>query len=169
MSHLLVSAHTYIIKPMSLTEDRLKELEVNLPDAPAPLGSYVPCIQSGNLLFLSGILPLRGGRLLKAGRVGESVSVEEAQEAARQAVINALSIMRAHLGSLDRVSGCLKVNGYVASAPDFTRQPEVLNAASDFLRDVFGENGRHARAAIGVLVLPLNSPVEVDFIFEIRG
>ncbi|MCI0469115.1 MAG: RidA family protein, partial [Nitrospirae bacterium] len=116
--------------------------------------------------FLSGILPLREGKLIRTGRVGESVSIEEAQECARQCVINALSILKSHLGSLDKIKRCVKLNGYVASSPDFTEQPKALNAASDILLEIFGEAGRHARAAVGVYVLPLNSPIEIDFIFE---
>lgn len=152
---------------MASPEERLKELGIELSAAPAPLGSYVPCVRAGNLLFLSGMLPLREGKLLRIGRVGESLSLNEAQEDARQAAINALSILKAYLGSLDRIARCIKLVGYVASAHDFTQQPAVLNAASDLLRDIFGENGRHARAAVGVSVLPLNSPVEIDFIFEV--
>lgn len=148
-------------------EERLKELGIELSAAPAPLGSYVPCVQAGNLLFLSGMLPLREGKLARTGRVGESLSLNEAQEDAKQAAINALSILKAHLGSIDRVVRCIKLVGYIASVPDFTQQPAVLNAASDLLRDIFGENGRHARAAVGVSVLPLNSPVEIEFIFEV--
>jgi len=153
---------------MASPEDKLGEKGIKLPDAPAPLGSYMPCIQTGNLLFLSGVLPLREGKLLKTGRVGESVSINEAEEEARQVVINALGILRAYLGGLDRVARCVKLNGYVASAPEFTGQPEVLNAASDLLCEIFGENGRHARVAVGVSVLPLNSPIEIDFIFEVK-
>lgn len=153
---------------MIAPEDRLKEIGVELPAPPSPLGSYVPCVQSGNLLFLSGMLPLRQGRLTRTGRVGESLSLVEAQEDAKQAAINALSILKGQLGSLDRVVRCVKVTGYVASAPDFTEQPKVLNAASDFLRDIFGDQGKHARVVVGVPVLPLNSPLEIEFIFEIK-
>ncbi len=149
-------------------EQRVKELGIVLPPAPAALGSYVPCVRSGNLLFLSGQLPLRDGKLLHTGRLGESVSISDAQEDARQAVLNALSNVKAFLGSLDRVAKCVKVNGYVASAPGFTDQPKVLNAASEMLRDIFGEQGRHARVAVGVSELPLNSPLEIDFIFEVN-
>lgn len=149
-------------------EERLKELGITLSEAPAPLGSYVPAVRSGNLLFLSGILPLREGKLIKTGKVGESISLSEGREEAKQIVINALGLLKAELGSLDRIAKCVKLNGYVASSPDFTDQPKVLNAASDLLRDIFGEGGRHARAAVGVPVLPLNSPLEIDFIFEIK-
>jgi enamine deaminase RidA (YjgF/YER057c/UK114 family) len=148
-------------------EERLKELGIELPAAPSPLGSYVPCVQSGNLLFLSGILPLREGKLTRTGRVGESLSLDEAQEEARQAAINAISVLKGHVGSLERVVRCLKVTGYVASVSGFAEQPKVLNAASDFLGELFGERGKHARVVVGVPVLPLNSPVEIEFIFEI--
>lgn len=154
---------------MISAEQRLKEMGIILPEAPAALGAYVPCVQTANLLFLSGQLPLREGKLLRAGRLGESVLVSDAQQDARQAVMNALGNVKAFLGTLDRVAGCVKVSGYVASAPDFTDQPRVLNAASELLLDIFGERGRHARVAVGVSVLPLNSPLEIDFIFEISG
>ncbi|MBA4348397.1 MAG: hypothetical protein C0415_00185 [Thermodesulfovibrio sp.] len=150
-------------------EERLKELGIELTEAPKPLGSYVPCVRSGNLLFLSGILPLRNGKLTRTGRVGESVTLQQAQEDAKQTVINALSILKSHAGSLNKISRCIKLNGYVASAPDFTEQPKVLNAASDLLFEIFGDAGKHARAAVGVYVLPLNSPVEIDFIFETKS
>jgi len=149
-------------------EERLKELGIILPAAPAALGAYVPCVQAGNLLFLSGQLPLRDGKLTHTGRLGESVSVSDAQEDARQVVMNALSIVKAHLGSLDGIAACVKLSGYMASAPDFIEQPKVLNAASELLRDIFGDRGKHARVAVGVPVLPLNSPLEIDFIFEIK-
>lgn len=152
---------------MASAEGRLKELGIKLPELSLPLGSYVPCVQTGKLIFLSGVLPLREGNLLKTGRVGETVSLDEAREEARQTVINAVGILRAYLGSLERVARCIKLNGYVASAPDFTQQPAVLNAASDLLFDIFGEAGRHARAAVGVSVLPLNSPLEIEFVFEL--
>jgi enamine deaminase RidA (YjgF/YER057c/UK114 family) len=148
-------------------DDKLKNLGITIPEAPKLLGSYVPCVQAGNLLFLSGMLPLRGGKLIRTGRVGESVSLVEAQEDARQCVINALSVLKSHLGDLNKIKKCVKLNGYVASASDFTEQPKVLNATSDLLFEIFGDAGRHARAAVGVYVLPLNSPIEIDFIFEI--
>jgi len=153
---------------MTSPEERLSELKITLSGSPAPLGSYVPCVQTGTLLFLSGMLPLREGKLMQPGRVGELVSLSEGQEAARQAVTNALSNLKAYLGNLNEVVRCVKVTGYVASAPDFVDQPKVLNAASDLLLDVFGEKGRHARVAVGVSILPLNSPIEIDFIFEVR-
>ncbi len=138
-------------------------------ETPKPLGSYVPCVQSGNLLFLSGVLPIRNGQLINTGRVGETVSLEEARQDARQVVINALSILKSHTGDLGKISRCVRLNGYVASSATFTDQSKVLNAASDLLFDIFGESGRHARSAVGVYCLPLNSPVEIDFIFEVSS
>lgn len=148
-------------------EDKLKSLGIELPPAPNPLGSYVPCVLTGNLLFVSGMLPIKDGTLLYAGRVGEDVSLEEARQGSRQAVINALAVVRAELGDLTKICRCVKLTGYVASAPDFIEQPKVLNAASDLLFEVLGDKGKHARAAVGVYVLPLNAPVEIDFVFEI--
>lgn len=148
-------------------ENKLEELGITIPVTSVPLGSYVPCTQTGNLLFLSGILPLREGKLVRTGRVGESVTLLEAQEEARQIVLNALSIIRNHLGSLDKIKKCIRLNGYIASADNFTEQPKVLNAASDLLVEILGESGKHTRTAIGVYVLPLNSPLEIDFIFEV--
>jgi len=148
-------------------EDRLKELGIDLPEAPAPLGSYVPYVQTGQLIFLSGMLPLINGKLVRTGRVGENVTVDEAREDARRATINALAVLKARTGNLARVKQCVQITGYIASGDDFTEQPQVLNAASDLLFDIFGESGRHARAAVGVNVLPLQSPLEIAFIFEI--
>lgn len=148
-------------------EEKLKELWLELPEVPKPLGSYVPFVRTGNLVFLSGMLPLRGGKLTRQGRVGEKVTINEALEDAKTAAINALAVLKSNLGSLNKVRRCIKITGYVASAPDFTEQPRVLNAASDLMVEIFGEAGKHARAAVGVNILPLNSPLEIEFIFEI--
>ncbi len=150
-------------------EEKLKSLGVELPDAPKPLGSYVPFVKTGNLVYLSGMLPLKEGKLTKAGRVGESVSLEEAAGAARTAAINALSVLKSSVGGLDKVKRCVRIEGYVSSAQDFIDQPKVLNGASNFMFEVFGEAGLHTRTAVGVNILPLNSPVEISFIFEIEG
>jgi enamine deaminase RidA (YjgF/YER057c/UK114 family) len=152
---------------MSSPEERLKEMGIELPPAPNPLGSYIPAVRTGNLVFVSGMLPLKDGKLLHRGKVGSEVTVEEAREAARTAAVNALSVLKAHTGGLEKVRRCVKVSGYIASSPGFTEQPMVLNAASDLMAEVFGEAGRHARAAIGVPVLPMDSPVEIEFIFEV--
>jgi enamine deaminase RidA (YjgF/YER057c/UK114 family) len=148
-------------------EDKLKKLGIELPEVPKPLGSYIPAMRTGNLIFLSGMLPLIQGKLVRQGKVGEDLRIEEAAEGVRTAVINALSVLKANIGTLNNVKKCVKITGYIASSPNFTDQPLVLNAASDLLFEIFGEAGRHARVAVGVNVLPLNSPVEIEFIFEV--
>ena len=148
-------------------EDRVRKLGIEIPEAPAPLGSYIPVVRTGNLIFLSGMLPLVQGKLLRRGKVGDNITVEEAREDARTATINAFSALKAETGSLDRVKRCVRVTGYIASAPDFTEQPKVLNAASDLIAEILGEYGRHTRVAVGVSVLPLDSPVEIAFVFEV--
>src|SRR5208283_718041 len=130
-------------------DEKLAALGITLPEAPAPLGAYVPCIRTGNLLFLSGMLPLRAGKLSRTGNVGAVLTVPEAQEEARQVVINALAVVKNHAGSLNAIKQCVKIIGYVASSSDFTEQPKVLNAASELLVEILGEAGRHARAALG--------------------
>jgi len=147
-------------------EERLKQLGIKLPELPKPLGSYVPFVRTGNLVFISGMLPLENGKLLYSGRVGEKVSLDEAVVAARRSAINAVAVLRSAIGSINSVTRCVKVTGFVASAQDFTDQPKVVNGASDFLFQVFGEAGLHARAAVGVHILPMNAPVEIEFIFE---
>lgn len=149
-------------------EEKLKTLGIELPEVPKPLGSYVPFVKIGNLVYLSGMLPLRGGMLTKSGRVGDSVSLEEASEAARTTAINALAVLKSAVGSLDKVRRCVRIEGYVASAQDCTDQPKVLNGTSNLIFEVFGEAGLHTRTAIGVNILPLNSPVEISFIFEVQ-
>lgn len=149
-------------------EDKLKEMGITLPELPRPLGSYVPFVRTGNLIFISGMLPLVNGQLTAAGRVGETVMLDEAAQAARTAAVNALAVLKSAVGSLDEVKRCVKISGYVASAQDFTDQPKVINGASDLLCDVFGEAGKHARVAVGVHILPMDAPVEIAFIFEAR-
>lgn len=148
-------------------EKKLQELGITLPEAPTPLGSYIPIVQTGNLLFLSGILPLVKGKLIRQGSIGQDLSVDEAREDAKTATINALSILKSHIGSLDNVKKCVRITGYISSASHFTEQPLVLNAASDLLFDIFGEIGRHARSAVGVTILPLNASLEIEFVFEV--
>jgi enamine deaminase RidA (YjgF/YER057c/UK114 family) len=149
-------------------EEKLKSLGIELPDAPKPLGAYVPFVKTGNLVYLSGMLPLKDGKLTKTGRVGESVTLEEAAEAAKTAAINALAVLKSAIGSLDKMKRCIRIEGFVSSAQDFTDQPKVLNGASNFMFEVFGETGLHTRTAVGVNILPLNSPVEISFIFEVK-
>ncbi|MCG6551690.1 MAG: RidA family protein [Candidatus Magnetominusculus sp. LBB02] len=152
---------------MADIEQRLKEKGLAMPNAPAPLGAYVPAVISGNLLFLSGMLPLREGKLISTGRVGLDVALEQVREAAAQVVLNALAVVKQAVGDFSRVRRCVKLTGYVASAEGFTDQPQALNGASELLFELMGECGQHCRSAVGVSVLPLNSPIEIDFIFEI--
>ena len=148
-------------------EDKLKELGITLPDLPRPLGSYLPFVRTGSLVYISGMLPLKEGKLVAAGRTGEAVALDEAVLAARIAAINGLAVLKAAIGNFDQVRRCVKITGFVASAQDFIDQPKVINGASDLLFEVFGEIGRHARAAVGVHILPMNSPVEIELIFEV--
>lgn len=151
---------------MSTVLSRLAESGVFVPIAPPALGAYVPAVQSGALVFSSGQLPMRDGRLLATGVVGESVSVEDARLCAAQCASNALGAL-ATVCDLDLVVRVVKLVCYVASAPGFTRQPAVVDAASEVMLTAFGEAGRHAREAIGVAALPLGAPVELSVIVEI--
>lgn len=148
-------------------EEKLRALGITLPEMPKPLGSYVPFVKTGNLVYVSGMLPLKEGKLTRTGVVGGAVTLQEAIEDARIATINALAVVRSAVGTLDAVRQCIKITGFIASGPDFTDQPKVLNSASDLLFEIFGKSGKHARAAVGVSVLPMNSPLEIEFIFEV--
>ncbi|MBY0249121.1 MAG: RidA family protein [Nitrospiraceae bacterium] len=148
-------------------ELRLKELGIELPAAPKPVANYVPVVRVGDLLFLSGVLPSKEGQLVMAGKLGADVSIEQGVAAARLAVLNALAIVKAEAGSLDRVKRIVKMVGHIASAPGFTDQPQVLNGASDLLVAVFGETGRHARVAVGAAELPRQAPIEIELIVQV--
>lgn len=148
-------------------ERRLQELGVLLPVAPKPVANYIPAVLCGDLLFLSGVLPSRDGQLLATGKLDREVTVEQGKDAARQALLNALAIIRAEVGSLDRVRKVVRMTGYVASGQGFTQQPAVINGASDLLVQIFGEAGRHARVAVGAAELPLNAPVELELIVQV--
>lgn len=149
-------------------EQRLRELGYELPQVPKPAGSYVPAVRSGALIFTAGQIPLAGGEPTHTGKVGDAVSVEEAQEAAATCALNALAaIESAEPGSLDRIRRVVKVTGFVASAPNFNGQPAVLNGASELLGAALGEAGVHARSAVGVAELPFDAPVEVELIVEL--
>ncbi|MEW6448559.1 MAG: RidA family protein [Bacillota bacterium] len=150
-------------------EAKLKELGIVLPEAPRPVAAYVPYIKVDGLVFTAGQLPVMDGAVRFTGRVGAELTVEAGREAARLCVLNCLAVIRAAAGSLDNVLQLVKLNGYVASAPDFHGQPQVLNGASELLETVFGPAGRHARRAVGVCALPLNAAVEVDLVVKIAG
>lgn len=150
-----------------MIEERLAELGIDLPPAPAPVASYVPVHVAGGLAFVSGQIPVDEGTLLHPGRVGAEVSLEQGAEAARRCALQALAALRDALGSLDRVREIVKVDVFVASTPGFVDQPQVANGASDTLVEIFGDPGRHARAAVGVTELPLGASVEVSLVAAI--
>ncbi len=154
-------------QPMSTPEERLADLGLSVPDVAKPVAAYVPALRSGNYVFTSGQLPMRDGQLMLTGKVGGEVTQEEAVECARQCALNALAAVRAEVGELSAVKRIVKVVAFVASTPDFTGQPLVANGVSELLGEVFGEAGRHARSAVGVNVLPLDSPVEVELVVEV--
>jgi enamine deaminase RidA (YjgF/YER057c/UK114 family) len=147
--------------------DRLSELGIELPAAPPAKGAYVPTLEVAQLLFVSGTLPLVDDAIAVTGAVGAEVSVEDAQAAARQCIINMLARLEADLGSLARIGRWVKLTGFVASAPGFVAQPTVMNSASELLVDVFGQAGRHTRSAVGVTSLPLGAPVEIEAIIAL--
>ncbi|HET7328114.1 MAG TPA: RidA family protein [Nocardioidaceae bacterium] len=152
---------------MATPEDNLARLGFSVPEVVKPVAAYVPTVRTGNYVFTSGQLPMRDGRLVTAGKVGGEVTLEEAQACAQQCVLNALAAIKAEIGDLSGVTRVVKAVAFVASTPDFTAQPQVANGASELLGDVFGEAGRHARSAVGVPVLPLDAPVEVELIVEV--
>jgi enamine deaminase RidA (YjgF/YER057c/UK114 family) len=147
-------------------ESRLEELGIELPASPAPAGAYVPATQTGNLVFTAGQLPLEAGELTLRGKVGDTVSVDQAREAARLCAMNALAAASTQTGGVAGISRIVKVTGFVASAPGFNEQPQVINGASEFLGEVFGDAGLHARSAVGVAELPMDAPVEVELVVE---
>lgn len=153
---------------MSGPEERLAQLGLTLPEVPTPAAAYVPAVRTGPYVYTAGQLPLVEGKLPLTGKVGAEVDQEKAKECARTCALNALSAAAAEAGGLSAISRIVKVVGFVASAPDFTAQPEVINGASELIGDVMGEAGRHARSAVGMAVLPRNSPVEVELIAEVR-
>lgn len=151
-------------------DDRLRELGIALPPPPKPVGSYVPFIRFDPIIFLSGMIPHVDGKLAFTGKLGGEVETAEGQQAARVCLLNALAVMKEAAGALDRIERVLRLTGFVASAPGFTQQPAVLNGASDLLVEILGERGRHTRVAVGVSELPLNAPVELEFIVAVsRG
>jgi enamine deaminase RidA (YjgF/YER057c/UK114 family) len=148
---------------------RLAELGLTLPAAPRPVAAYVPAVRHGNLVYTSGQLPSRDGELIAVGKVGAEVDPETAAECARVAILNAVAVLAEAVGGIDEIERIVKVTVFVASAPDFTGQPQVANGASELLVDVFGESGRHARSAVGLSVLPLDAPVEIEVVAAVAG
>jgi enamine deaminase RidA (YjgF/YER057c/UK114 family) len=152
---------------MSTPEEKLAELGLSVPDVAKPVAAYVPAVRTGNYVFTSGQLPMRSGELMTTGKVGAEVTQEEAVECAQQCALNAIAAVKAEIGDLSLVKRIVKVVAFVASTPDFTGQPQVANGASELFGTVFGDAGVHARSAVGVPVLPLDSPVEVEILVEV--
>jgi enamine deaminase RidA (YjgF/YER057c/UK114 family) len=153
---------------MPTPEERLQELGVDLPAPAAPVAAYVPCVRTGNLVYVSGQVPSVEGKPTHLGHLGDDVDLEAGRAAARTCAVNVLAALKAELGELSRVRRVVKVTGFVAATADFTDSPKVVNAASELFGEVFGDAGRHARAAVGVAALPLGVPVEVEAIVEVE-
>ena len=149
-----------------MIEEKIKALGIKLPVPPNPAGSYIPVVKSGKLLFVSGQIPLEDGKIGHTGKVSDA-NIEDAKKSARICAINILAQLKKELGDIEKISRIVKLSGYVNSSPEFTQHPKVINAASDLFYEIFGENGKHARIAVGVSSLPLNSMTEVDAVVEI--
>ena len=154
---------------MTSPEERLAELGLAVPEVAKPVAAYVPALVSGDLVFTSGQLPMRNGELMLTGKVGGEVTADEATGCAQQCALNAIAAVKSVVGDLSKVAQVVKVVAFVASTPDFTAQPRVANGASELLGKVFGDAGVHARSAVGVSVLPLDSPVEVEIVVRVAG
>jgi enamine deaminase RidA (YjgF/YER057c/UK114 family) len=155
---------------MPTPEERLQALGIDLPEAAAPVAAYVPCVRTGDLVYVSGQVPLVDGKPAWTGRLGAGgLGVEDGVAAAQRCAVNLIAALKAELGDLGRVRRVVKVTGFVACEPGFTDHPKVVNGASELFGEVFGEAGRHARAAVGVAALPLGVPVEVEAIVEVAG
>ncbi len=150
-----------------MIEEKLESLNISLPNPPKPAGSYIPIVVSKSWAFVSGQIPIKDGKVAFTGKVPSVQSIENAQKAAKLCAINALAQLKAEIGNLDKIQKIIKVSGYVNSEQNFSEHPKVINAASDFLYEIFGEKGKHTRIAIGVNSLPLDSTVELDMIVEI--
>ena len=150
-----------------MIEDKLNELGIILPIPPNPAGSYVPIVRSGNIALVSGQIPIREGKILYSGKVTKDLSIEDAKKAAQLCVINALAQLKSEFGNLEKISKIIKLSGYVNSPPEFVEQPKVINGGSELLFQIFEKKGQHARIAVGVSSLPLNSAVEIDLIVEV--
>ena len=150
-----------------MIDEKIKSLGINLPIPPSPAGSYIPVVKSGNLLYVSGQIPMEDGKVAFTGKVSDT-NIETAQKSARICAINILAQLKKELGDLEKISKIVRISGFVNSVPEFTQQPKVINAASDLFYEIFGECGKHSRIAVGVSSLPLNSMTEIDAIVEIK-
>jgi enamine deaminase RidA (YjgF/YER057c/UK114 family) len=156
-----------VIKSNFVIKEKLDTLGITLPTPPKPAGSYIPVVRTGNLVFVSGQIPIKDGKILYSGKVTKDLSIQDAQKGARLCAINALAQLKSEFGNLEKISKIVRVSGFVNSPPEFTEQPKVINGASDLLFEIFEEKGQHTRIAVGVSSLPLNSAVEIDLIVEI--
>ena len=154
---------------MTSFDTQVTALGLVLPAPPKPVATYIPVVRTGDLLFLSGMIPFRDGVLMLSGKLGDDVSVEQGYEAAKVCLLNALAVIRQELGTLDRVKQVVRMVGYVASTAEFIQHPAVMNGASDLLVKIFGDAGRHARVAIGAISLPLDAPVEIELIVQVSA
>ncbi|EGG42331.1 endoribonuclease L-PSP [Candidatus Nitrosarchaeum limnium SFB1] len=150
-----------------MIEEKIKSIGIKIPIPPNPAGSYIPVVKSGNLLFVSGQIPMEDGKVVFTGKVSEA-NIETAKKAAIVCIVNILAQIKKEIGDLEKISRIVKLSGFVNSVPEFTQHPKVINAASDLLYEIFGEKGKHARVALGVSSLPLNSMTEIDAIVEIK-
>jgi len=148
-------------------EEKIKSIGIKLPNPPSPAGSYIPVVKSGNLLYVSGQIPMEDGKVVFTGKVSDT-NIETAQKSARVCAINILAQLKKELGDLEKISRIVRLSGFVNSGPEFTQQPKVINAASDLFYEIFGECGKHSRIAVGVSSLPLNSMTEIDAIVETK-
>ena len=149
-----------------MIEEKIEELGIKLPVPPTPAGSYVPVVRTGNLLYISGQIPMENGKVVFTGKVSDD-NLETAKKSARMCAINILAQIKREIGDLDKVSKIIRLSGFVNSVPEFSQQPKVINPASDLLFEIFGEKGKHSRVAVGVSSLPLNSMTEIDAIIEV--
>jgi enamine deaminase RidA (YjgF/YER057c/UK114 family) len=150
-------------------EAKLRDLGIVLPPAPAAVGAYVPWVRTGNLIFTSGQLPWHEGKLLCTGKLGSDVTIEQGQKAARVCIINALAQIKSAIGDLEKITQVVRLDGFVHSAPGFHEHPKVLNGASEFLNEILGARGKHARTAVGINEMPLNAPVQIALIVEVTA
>ncbi|KAF6244073.1 hypothetical protein C6988_00355 [Nitrosopumilus sp. b1] len=148
-----------------MIDEKIESLGITLPDPPTPAGSYIPVVVTGNLAFVSGQIPMQNGKVLFTGKVSND-NIDEAKKSAKICAINILAQLKRELGNLDRVTRIVRLSGFVNSTPDFTAHPKVINEASDLIHEIFGEKGKHARIALGVSALPLDSMTEIDAIVE---
>jgi enamine deaminase RidA (YjgF/YER057c/UK114 family) len=167
LSVMVLASATAAGQGTTSPEARLKALGIELPAAPKPIASYVPAVRTGNLVFLAGQGPVVDGKPTVTGKLGAELTEEAGYKVARSTALTLLAVLRAEIGSLDRVRRIVKLVGWVNSAPGFTRQPWVVNGASDLLVEIFGDAGKHARSSIGANELPLNIPVEIELVVEV--